>query len=108
MGVTVFKRQTVLSPICKRANWEFTALPRTKLQKLHNFSLFFGGGQGPPRRSLNFWIFQKKQSAMELFIFIFSNSSPKGPFGWNKINYKILQLSAQSRYLQSAPLKLLN
>ena len=72
------------------------------------FIVFRGGGRGLPQRSLNFWIFQKKQSAMELFIFIFSNSSPKGPFGWNKINYKILQLSGQSRCLQSAPLKLLN
>ena len=43
---------------------------------------------------------------MELFHFIFQNSSPKGSFGWNKINYEILQLSAHLRYLQSGPLKL--
>ena len=79
-----------------------------EVAKVAQFFIVFRGGRGLPRRSLNVWIFWKKESAMELFIFIFSNSSPKGPFGWNKINYKILQLSAQSRYLQSAPLKLLN
>ena len=42
---------------------------------------------------------------MELFISIFENSSPKGSFRQNKINYEILQLSADSRYLQSGPLK---
>ena len=38
---------------------------------------------------------------MELFISIFKNSSAKGSFSLNKINYEILQLSADSRYLQS-------
>ena len=33
--------------------------------------IVFPGGWGPPRRNLNFWIFRKKQSAMELFISIF-------------------------------------
>ena len=42
---------------------------------------------------------------MELFISIFENSSPKGSFRQNKINYEILQLSADSRQLQSGPLK---
>ena len=42
---------------------------------------------------------------MELFISIFENSLPKGSFRQNKINYEILQLSADSRYLQSGPLK---
>ena len=42
---------------------------------------------------------------MELFISIFENSSPKGSFRYNKINYEILQLSADSRQLQSGPLK---
>ena len=43
---------------------------------------------------------------MELFISIFENSSAKGSFRSNKINYEILQLSADSRYLQSGPLKI--
>ena len=105
MNFTFFKRQRVLLLIYERANGESKVLSRTKLPKLHNFSLFFGGGRGPPGRSLNFWIFRKKQSAMELFHFIFQNSSPKGSFRWSKINYEILQLSAHSRYLQSGPLK---
>ena len=42
---------------------------------------------------------------MELFISIFENSSAKGSFRSNKISYEILQLSADSRYLQSGPLK---
>ena len=42
---------------------------------------------------------------MELLISIFENSSAKGSFRWNKISYEILQLSADSRYLQSGPLK---
>ena len=42
------------------------------------FSIVFPGGRGPHRRNLNFWILRKKQSAMELFISIFENSSPKG------------------------------
>ena len=42
---------------------------------------------------------------MELFISIFENSSPKGSFRQNEINYEILQLQADSRYLQSGPLK---
>ena len=40
----------------------------------------FRGARGPPRRNLNFWIFRKKQRAVELFISIFENSSPKGSF----------------------------
>ena len=39
---------------------------------------------------------------MELFISIFENSSPRGSLRWNKINYEILQLSAD---LQPGPLK---
>ena len=42
---------------------------------------------------------------MELFVSIFKNSLPKGSFRQNKINYEILQLSTDSRYLQSGPLK---
>ena len=42
---------------------------------------------------------------MELLISIFENSSAKGSYGSNKISYEILQLSADSRYLQSGPLK---
>ena len=42
---------------------------------------------------------------MELLISIFENSSAKGSFRSNKINYEILQLSTDSRYLQSGPLK---
>ena len=38
---------------------------------------------------------------MELFISILKNSSAKGSFRSSKINYEILQLSADSRYLQS-------
>ena len=45
---------------------------------------------------------------MERFISIFENSSPKGSFREHKINYEILQLWADSRYLQSGPLKLWN
>ena len=41
---------------------------------------------------------------MELLISIFENSSAKGSLRSNKISYKILQLSADSRYLQSGPL----
>ena len=50
------------------------------VSEVADFSLFFRGGRGPPQRNLNFWIFGKKQSAMELFISIFENSSPKGSF----------------------------
>ena len=88
----------------KIANREFNALSLTKLAKLQNFFLFFRGCRGPPWCRLNFWIFRKKQSAMELFISIFENSSPKGSVSSNKINYEILQLSADSRYLQSGSL----
>ena len=80
MKFTFFKRQRVLLPIAKKANREFNALSRTELAKLQNISLFFRGGRGPPRRNLIFWIFWKKQSAMELFISIFENSSPKRSF----------------------------
>ena len=72
-----------------------------EVAKVAQFFIVFRGGRGLPRRSLNFWIFRKKQSAMELFIFIFSNSSPKGPFGWNKINYKILQCDLKIRLSES-------
>ena len=106
MKFTFFKRQRVFLPISKIANREFNVLSRTELAKLQNFSLFFPGGRGPPWRNLNFWIFRKKQSAMDLFISIFENSSPKGSFRYNKINYEILQLSAESRYLQSGPLRI--
>ena len=44
------------------------------------FFIVFLGGRGPPRRNLNFWTFRKKQRAVELFISIFQNSSPKGSF----------------------------
>ena len=104
MKFTFCKRQRDLLPMYKIANREFNALSRTKLAKLQNFSLFFPGGRGPPWCNLNFWIFWKNQSAMELFISIFENSSPKGSVSSNKINYEILQLSADSRYLQSGSL----
>ena len=106
MKFTFFKRQRVLLPMFKTANWEFNALSRTELAKLQNFSLFFRGVVEPPRRNLNFWIFRKKQSAMEVLISIFENTSAKGSFRSNKINYEISQLSADSRYLQSGPLKI--
>ena len=77
------------------------------VSEVAEFFIVFPGGRGPPRRNLNFWIFRKKQSAMELLISIFENSSAKGSFRSNKISYEILQLSADSRYLQSGPLKLL-
>ena len=80
MKFTFFERQRVLLPISKIANREFNFLSRTELAKLQNFSLFFPGGQGQPRRNLKFSIFRTKQSAMELFISIFENSSPKGSF----------------------------
>ena len=53
MKFTFFKRQRVLLPISKMENREFNALSRTELAKLQNFSLFFPGGRGPPRRNLN-------------------------------------------------------
>ena len=74
------------------------------VSEVAEFFIVFPGGRGPPRRNLNFWIFRKKQSAMELFISNFENSSPKGSFRYNKINYEFLQLSADSRYLQPGPL----
>ena len=43
MKFTFFKRQRVLLPICKKANREFNALPRTELAQLQNFSLFLRG-----------------------------------------------------------------
>ena len=42
-----------------------------EVAKVAQFFIVFRGGRGPPRRSLNFWIFWKKQSGMELFIVIF-------------------------------------
>jgi len=77
------------------------------VSEVAEFVNVFPGGRGPPRRNLNFWIFRKKQNAMELFISILENSSPKVSFGKNKTNYEILQLSADSRYLQSGPLNTL-
>ena len=75
-----------------------------EVSKVAEFVIVFPGGRGPPWCNLNFWILRKNQGAMELFISIFENSSPKGSFRSNKINYEILQLSADSRYLQSGPL----
>ena len=71
--------QRGLWPINKIANWEFNTLSRMKL-KVAEFFIVFPGVRGPPWRNLKFWIFRKKQSAMELFIYIFENSSPKGSF----------------------------
>ena len=67
--------------------------------KVAGFFIVFQGGQRPSTRILNFFIFRKNESAMELFNMIFENTSPKGSFWQNKINYDILQLSADSRYL---------
>ena len=80
---------------------------RRRLRNQRSCRIFhcFSRGRAPPQRNLNFWIFLKKQSVMELFISIFENRSPKGSFGQNKINYEILQMSADSRYLHSGPLK---
>ena len=73
-----------------------------EVSKVAEFFIVFPGGRGPPWCNLNF--FWKNQSAMELFISIFEKSSPKGSVSSNKINYEILQLSADSRYLQSGSL----
>ena len=75
--------------------------------KVAGFFIVFQGGQRPSTRILNFFIFRKNESAMELFNMIFENTSPKGSFWQNKINYDILQLSADSRYLWSYVLKYL-
>ena len=74
--------------------------------KVAGFFIVFQGGQRPSStRVLNFFIFRKNESAMELFNMIFENASPKGSFWQNKINYDILRLSADSRYLWSYVLK---
>ena len=79
MKFTFFKRQRALLPISKMENREFNTLWRTELAKLQNLSLFFRGVGG--RLGVIWtWIFRKKQSAMELFISNFENSSPKGSF----------------------------
>ena len=78
MKFTFFKRQRVLLPIFKIANREFNVLPRTAVSEVAEFFIVYPGGRGPTRRNLNFLIFWKKQSAMELFISIFENISPKG------------------------------
>ena len=59
------------------ANGEFTTLSHTKFAKLHNFSFF---SSGLPWHVLDLLNFQKKQSMIELLVFIFENSSPKGSF----------------------------
>ena len=46
MKFTFFKRQRVLLPISKIANWELNVLSRTELAKLQNLSLFFRGVGG--------------------------------------------------------------
>ena len=102
MKFTFFQRQRVFLPISKIAKREFNALSRTEVAKLQNFSLF-SQGSGAASTQFELLVFPEKQSAMELFISIFENSSPKGSFRSNKINYEILQLSADSRYLQSGP-----
>ena len=105
MNFTFFKRQRVPFTNIQKIKPGIHSVVAYEVVKVAQFFIVFQGGRGLPRRILNFWIFRKKQSAMELFIFIFQNNSPKGSFGWNKINYEILQLSAHSRYLQSGPLK---
>ena len=69
--------------------------------KVAGFFIVFQGGQPLSTRILNFFIFRKNESAMELFNMIIENTSPKGSFWQNKINYDILQLSADSQYLWS-------
>ena len=51
--------------------------------------------------------FSGKKSAIELFDTIFEKDSLKGSFRKNEMNYEILQLSADSRYLSSVALKVL-
>ena len=46
------------------------------VSEVAEFVIIFPGGRGPPRRNLNFWIFRKKQRAVELFISIFENRPP--------------------------------
>ena len=72
-----------------------------KVVKVAGCFIVFQGGQRPSTHILNFFIFRKNESAMELFNMIFENTSPKGSSWQNKINYDILQLSADSRYLWS-------
>ena len=69
--------------------------------KVAGFFIVFQGGQRPSTRILNFFIFRRNESAMELFNMIFENTSPKGSFWQNKITCDILHLSADSRYLRS-------
>ena len=75
--------------------------------KVAGFVIVSQGGQRPSARVLNFFIFRKNESAVELFNMIFENTSPKGSFWQNKIDCDILQLSADSRYLWSYVLKCL-
>ena len=64
------------------------------IAKIVEFFIVFPRNQRPSWRILNFWIFRKKQSALEHFYIIFENSQQGGWF----------QLSAESRYLQSEAL----
>ena len=79
---------------------------RTKCRSCTIFHHFTRGSfRRPFRRILNFSIFRRKQSALELFDIIFEKGSSKGPLGKNKMNNEILQLSRDSLFLQSVALK---
>ena len=72
------------------------------MPKLHTFpGIVLREGQRPFTRILNFPIFRRKQSATEIFDIIFEKGSSKGK---SKKNNEILQLSTDSRYLQSLAL----
>ena len=81
MKFTFFKRQRVLLPISiQKSKPGIQRVVAYGVNEVAEFFIVFPWGWGPPRRNLNFWIFRKKQSAMELFISIFENSSPNGSF----------------------------
>ena len=73
MKFTFFKIQRVLLPISKR-------VVAYGVSEVAEFFIVFREDRGPPQHNLNFWIFRKKQSTMELFVSIFKNSLPKGSF----------------------------
>ena len=80
MKLTFFKRQRVLLPISKKSKPGIQRVVAYGVSEVAEFFIVFPGDRGPPRRNLDFWVFRKTQSAMELFISIFENSSAKGSF----------------------------
>ena len=78
MKFTVFKKTKGSFTIIQKSKPGIQRVVAYGVSEVAEFFIVFPGGRGPPRRNLNFWIFWKKQSAMELFISIFENSSAEG------------------------------